>query len=51
MHIMCPLYVTSHEMLDHISLQCMYALGVWTGVVTRLGLPDIRPSAHVVLED
>jgi hypothetical protein len=43
-HIMSPLCGTARETLDHISLQCPFARGVWTGVVTSLGLPDIRPS-------
>jgi hypothetical protein len=40
MHIICPLCGTACETLDHNSLQCPFVHGVWTGVVTRLGLPD-----------
>jgi hypothetical protein len=50
-HIMCPLCGTARETLDYISLQCPFARGVWTGVVSSLGLPDIRPSGQAVLED
>jgi hypothetical protein len=31
------------ETLDHISLHCGFAQGVWAGLVGRLGLPDIVP--------
>jgi hypothetical protein len=50
-HIMCPLCGTAHKTLDHISLQCPFARDIWTGVVMRLGLPDIRPSGQAVLEE
>jgi hypothetical protein len=43
-HIMCPLCGSREETLDHITLQCPFALAVWNGAVTTLKLPNIVPS-------
>jgi hypothetical protein len=43
---MCPLCGSREETLDHITLQCPYVTTVWTGAATRLGLPNIVPSAQ-----
>jgi hypothetical protein len=50
-HIMCPLCNTERDTLDHISLQCPFAIAVWTGVVSRLSLPDISLSVQAVISE
>jgi hypothetical protein len=50
-HVMCPLCGTSRETMDHLSLRCPFARAVWTGVITRLHLPQICPSDTAVLEE
>lgn len=41
---MCPLFDAADETLDHLSLQCSFAQGVWGGLVQALGLPNIIPD-------
>jgi hypothetical protein len=48
-HIMCPLCGSHEETIDHISLQCPFATAIWTGAITRLGLPNIVPSGRAEL--
>jgi hypothetical protein len=48
-HIMCPLCGSREETIDHITLQCPFAAAIWTGAVTRLGLPNIVPSDRAEL--
>jgi hypothetical protein len=48
-HIMCPLCGSHEETIDHITLQCPFAAAIWTGAVTRLGLPNIVPSDRAEL--
>jgi hypothetical protein len=48
---MCPLCGSQQETIDHITLQCPYAMALWIGAVTRLGLPNIAPSEHAQLGD
>ncbi|KAM0834255.1 hypothetical protein ACQ4PT_063760 [Festuca glaucescens] len=40
-HTLCPLCDSVDETIDHISLHCDYAKGIWHGLVQRLHLPDI----------
>jgi hypothetical protein len=42
-HTVCPLCNVANETLDHLSLHCTFSQAVWSGLVTRLGLPDIVP--------
>jgi hypothetical protein len=49
LHIMCPLCGSREETIDHILLQCPLATAIWTGAITRLGLPNIVPSDHAEL--
>jgi hypothetical protein len=48
-HIVCPLCGSQEETIDHISLQCHYAMAVWMGAITHLGLPNILPSQQAQL--
>jgi hypothetical protein len=48
-HIMCPLCGSRQETLDHITLQCPFAMAIWAGAVARLGLPNIVPSEHAAI--
>jgi hypothetical protein len=40
-HTLCPLYDAVDETLDHFSLHCSFAQGIWGGLVVALGLPSI----------
>ena len=46
-HVLCPLCDAADETLDHLSLDCHYARGLWAGLVARLGLPDIVPQGAI----
>jgi hypothetical protein len=37
--------------LDHLTLQCPYALAIWAGAVSRLRLPNIVSSDRAELEE
>jgi hypothetical protein len=50
-HTLCPLCGAADETLDHLSLQCSFAREVWSGLVARLGLPDILPWHGATLND
>ncbi|KAM0925385.1 hypothetical protein ACQ4PT_004192 [Festuca glaucescens] len=50
-HTLCPLCGTANETLDDISLHYGYARGVWSGLVNRLGLPDISPVGTVGINE
>jgi hypothetical protein len=48
-HILCPLCGSRQETLDHITLQCPYAMTIWAGAAVRLGLPSIVPSEQAAI--
>ncbi|KAM0928574.1 hypothetical protein ACQ4PT_002562 [Festuca glaucescens] len=50
-HTICPLCDVASEMLDHLSLHCGFSRGVWSRLVTCLGLPDIAPTGNGGLND
>jgi hypothetical protein len=37
--------------LTHLSLHCPFAQGVWGGLTSRLGLPDITPRGTIGIAD
>jgi hypothetical protein len=45
-NILGPWCGTSEETLDHITLRYQFTLAIWTGLVTRLRLPNIVPSEN-----
>ncbi|CAM0912886.1 unnamed protein product [Alopecurus aequalis] len=37
-HTLCPLCSTADETMDHLSVQCPFAIATWAGVCNRLGI-------------
>jgi hypothetical protein len=50
-HTLCLLCGVADETIDHISLHCSYAQGIWRGLVQRLTLPDIVPGGNLGIGD
>jgi hypothetical protein len=48
---LCPLCNVVDETLDHLSLHFNFAHAVWSGLVARLGLPDIVPAGDDGIND
>jgi hypothetical protein len=48
-HALCPLCVVEDETLDHLSLQCPFAVSIWIGVCLRLGFDIPAPSSNSTL--
>jgi hypothetical protein len=50
-HVLCPLCGGADETIDHITMHCGFARGIWAGLVGRLHLPDITPTAVLGIYD
>jgi hypothetical protein len=50
-HVICPLCDLYDETIGHLSLHCPFAQGVWSGLISRLGLPDITPGGDLSITD
>ncbi|KAM0883789.1 hypothetical protein ACQ4PT_031414 [Festuca glaucescens] len=50
-HVLCPLCDAGQETLDHLSLHCAFAQGIWAGLVARLHLPNIVPFGNIGIND
>jgi hypothetical protein len=49
--MLCPLCTVANETLDHLSLHRVFSQGVWSGLVARLGLPNIVPTGDTDIND
>jgi hypothetical protein len=49
--VLCPLCGGADETIDHITLHCSFARGIWSGLVGRLHLPDITPTGVLGISD
>jgi hypothetical protein len=50
-HTLCPFCNVTDETLDHLSLSCSFAQGLWIGLVAQLGLPNIVPAGDDDIND
>ncbi|KAM0860223.1 hypothetical protein ACQ4PT_046687 [Festuca glaucescens] len=50
-HVLCPLCGGADETIDHITLHCSFARGIWSGLVARLRLPDVTPTGVLAISD
>jgi hypothetical protein len=50
-HVICPLCDLYDETITHLSLHCPFAQGVWGGLISRLGLPNITPHGNLSIAD
>jgi hypothetical protein len=48
-HALCPLCATANETMDHLSLQCPFAIRVWTAACQRLQLGVQPPTPQSTL--
>ncbi|KAM0829110.1 hypothetical protein ACQ4PT_067085 [Festuca glaucescens] len=43
-HTLCPLCSAANETLDHLSLQCPFAIAIWTGVLQHARIGILPPA-------
>jgi hypothetical protein len=48
-HTLCPLCSAANKTLDHLSLQCPFAIAIWTGVLQHARIDILPPVADSTL--